>query len=693
MFVCHCGSNIGGVVRVPEVVDYARRLPLVRHAEDNLYTCSDAGLSSLRQQIRAHELTRVVVASCTPRTHEELFRRACEQAGLNRYLFEFVNLREHCSWIHLREPDRATAKAKELVRLGVAKAALLEPLERSRAPVKPACLVLGAGVAGLAAATSLGRQGFEVHLVERTLRLGGLVAELFRLLPGDRPAADLVGSLAGELGRSSHVHVHLEASLEALSGFVGAFRARLRSAQGPLELDVGTIVVATGARELEPLGLLRHGELDGVLAELELERALVAGRRDFGNVVFINCAGARGPERAYCGRLCCAVAIKNARYLAELDPRARITVLQRDIMAFGTELESEYRRAREAGVRFVRFSPERPPAVLGEARVRSVRVYHALAGEEITIDADHVVLTTPLVPHPEAPELGRMLKVPTDADGFFLEAHVKLRPVEFATDGIFVAGAARFPADVREAVSQGMAAAAKAAAPMAAGEIAVEATTAVCDARACSGCGDCERACPFGAVALRQEQGGRSVAEVNAVVCKGCGACAAACRPGAMQQRGFDDRQLMAMVDSLAWDEERGPEPKILVLACNWCSYAGADMAGVSRLQMPPNCRIVRVMCSARVRPELVLAALTRGIDAVLVTGCHPGDCHYSEGNYHTRRRALVLHELLDLLGIERERFQVRWISAAEGAKFADTVRTVVQRVRLLRAAAPGGER
>jgi heterodisulfide reductase subunit A len=559
VFVCHCGSNIGGTVRVPEVVEYARTLPSVRYAEHNLYTCSDAGLTSIKKKIAEHGLNRVVVASCTPRTHEELFRRACEEAGLNRYLFEFVNLREHCSWIHMREPDAATAKAMDLVRMGVAKAALLEPLEAARAKIAPISLVIGGGAAGLAAAGSLSKQGFQVHLVERADRLGGLTASLWRLLPGDRSAAEVVEALSREITTSRNVRVHLCSTVADVSGFIGAFKVRLASPDGAVELEVGTIIVATGARELEPLGLYRWRELDGVMTQLELEREFVAGRARFGDVVFVNCAGSREPGRTYCGRLCCAVAIKNARYLKEMDQDARVTVLQRDVMAFGAEFETEYKRAMEAGVRFVRYSPEHLPEVLGDATVRAVRVHHDLMGRDIELPASIVVLTTPLVSHAEAGDLSRMLKVPLDADGFFLEAHMKLRPVEFATDGVFIAGAARFPADIREAVSQGIAAAAKAAAPMFAGEVTVEATTARTDARACSGCGGCEAVCPFGAVTIAPDKKGRPVSTVNAVVCKGCGACAATCPCGAIQQQGFTEQQILEMVESLAFGREEAP--------------------------------------------------------------------------------------------------------------------------------------
>jgi heterodisulfide reductase subunit A len=537
-------------------VEYARGLPLVSHVEDNLYSCSDAGLSAIKDSIRDHDLNRVVVASCTPRTHEELFRRACEEAGVNRYLFEFVNLREHCSWIHFNQPDEATVKAMELLRLGVAKAALLEPLEMAQASVIPACLVIGGGAAGLAAAGSLARQGFEVHLVERTEQLGGNASSLWKLLPGDRSAADLVRLIIQDVKKSKNVKTYLESAVEDISGFIGAFTVHLATNKGHTDIQVGTVILATGARELEPLGLYSLGRLEGVKTQLQLEQILSSGKKRFGDVVFINCAGARVPERTYCGRLCCAVALKNARFIREIDPNSRVTILQRDIMAFGTEFEKEYHRAREAGVRFIRYIPERLPNILGSKKVDGVHVYHQLAGEEMDIKAQTVVLTTPLVPHTGAERLSRMLKVPLDSDGFFLEAHVKLRPVEFATDGIFIAGAARFPVNIQEAVLQGTAAAAKAGVPMSSGQVSVEATIARSDPHICSGCGNCEVVCPFAAIQIEPDRRGRPVSVVNGIMCKGCGACVAVCPNGAIQQQGFTDLQLFSMVESLVFDTD-----------------------------------------------------------------------------------------------------------------------------------------
>ncbi len=557
VFVCHCGSNIGGVINISHIVEYARTLPLVKHVEDNLYSCSEAGLSSIKKSIADHDLNRVVVAACTPRTHEKLFRQACEEAGINRYLFEFVNIREHCSWIHMNKPDAATEKAMDLIRLGVMKASHLEPLEAVSTQVRPATLIIGGGAAGLSAASNLANQGFEVHVVERNTQLGGLISGLWKLMPGDHLSQDFIRPLINKVKQSRNIKVYLNSQVTSISGFIGEFNVCVEAPKEKHEFSVGTVIIATGAQVLEPLGLYRHGSLKGVMTQQELEKALKRGRKRFNDVVFINCAGARTPGREYCGRLCCATSIKNSRYIREISPSCRVTVLQRDVMAFGTEFEREYRRAQDAGVRFIRYDPDRPPEVAGDEKVSSVRFFHTLSGEEVTLPASMVVLTTPLVPNDGAENLGKILKVPLDGYGFFLEAHLKLRPVEFATDGVYIAGTARFPVDIGEAVAQGIAAAAKAAAPMAAGQISLEATTATIETRLCSGCGNCEMVCPFAAVEVKKDDRGRNVFSVNAVLCKGCGACVAACSNGAIQQRGFTDLQIFSMIETMAYEGGR----------------------------------------------------------------------------------------------------------------------------------------
>jgi heterodisulfide reductase subunit A len=551
VFVCHCGNNIGGVVRVPEVVEYARALPNVVYAEDNLYTCSEEGLSSIRENIAEQGLNRVVVASCTPRTHEPLFKSACEEAGLNPYLFEFVNIREHCSWVHMHDPAGATDKAKELVRMGVAKACYLEPQEEFESAVTPAALVIGGGVSGMTAALALANQGVEVHLVERAPGLGGLVRRVKTLFPTEQPTEEVLDPLIAEVSGHSRIALHLDSEVESVAGFIGDFEVSVRRDSELQELKVGTVVVATGAEEFSPAGFYRYSELPNVVTQLEFEEKFKKENDVPQSVVMINCVGARIPDRSYCGRFCCTTAIKNAIWLKERSPDTSVYVLHRDVMAYGVDIENFYRRAMELGVRFVRYDLDSPPEIAGEGRAEAVRVQHQLMGREVVLPADLVVLTTPLVPREDNEKLAKLLKVPLGSEGFFLEAHLKLRPIEFATDGVYVCGSARYPSNIPESVSQAYATAAKAAIPIRAGLVRVAAITAVCDERSCSGCGNCVEVCPFGAIELREGKWGTS-AYVSTAQCKGCGNCVAACPSGAMEQRGFNDRQLLCMIDTLA---------------------------------------------------------------------------------------------------------------------------------------------
>jgi heterodisulfide reductase subunit A len=552
VFVCHCGTNIGGVVDVPAVVEYARTLPHVAYAEDNLYSCSEEGLSSLKQSIREHRLNRVVVASCTPRTHEPLFKNACEEAGLNRYLFEFVNIREHCSWIHSRTTGSATEKAKRLIRMGVAKACLLEPQEEAESEVIPAALVIGGGIAGMTAALNLARQGFRVHLVEKEAQLGGRLLRINRLCPTDEEAAGLIEPLVEEVQRHERITLHMSAIVKEVGGYVGNFQVTVAAQDGERTFGVGTVIVATGADVLQPVGLCGYGQFPNVLTQLELEEQLKTEPLEVGRAVLINCVGSRIPERPYCSRVCCMTSLKNATQLKQRNPEAHVYVLHRDLLTYGVEFERYYRRAMEAGVRFLRYDPEHPPQVVGDGRAEEVVVWDALRGRELHLPVDLVVLTTPLIPGPDNEAVSRLLKVPLGESGFFLEAHVKLRPVEFATDGVYVCGTARWPADVSESISQAYAASSKAAIPMRAGVVTAEAITAFSDPALCTGCGTCVVTCPFSAIELHAQEDGRQVAWVNVVQCKGCGSCVAACSSGAMQQRGFTDRQVLRMIEVCA---------------------------------------------------------------------------------------------------------------------------------------------
>jgi len=543
-------------VDVPQVVEYAKNLPYVTYAEANMYTCSEEGISSIKNNIKEHNLNRVVVASCTPRTHQPLFRNACADAGLNPYLFEFVNIREHCSWIHMQNRREATEKAKELVKMGVAKARWLDAQEEFESDVYPAAMVIGGGVAGMSAALNLANQGFEVHLVEKEPELGGRLLKLNRVFTINKDPSELVESIVKTVEGHSKIRLHMPAVVKAASGYIGNFDVSIDKDGQETSFKVGVIIVATGAQVLKP-ELYRYGELANVLTQLDLEQRLKDGKLgEFQNVVMINCVGARIPERPYCSRLCCMTAIKNAALMKEINPEAKVYVLHRDLMTYGVEFEEYYRKAKEAGVRFIRYTPSNPPQVIGAERVEVVRVYDELVDMELELPCDLLILATPLIPNDDNEELSKILKVPIGDGGFFLEAHVKLRPVEFATDGIYVAGSCRWPADIRESIAQGYAAASEATIPLRQGLVKVEAITAAVDPKICKGCGTCVLVCPFDAIELKESEirglEGKIVSVVNAALCKGCGLCAAACPNGAIQQRGFTDTQLLSMVNALS---------------------------------------------------------------------------------------------------------------------------------------------
>ena len=687
VFICRCGKNIAQSVDVPRLADLCATLPWVACVDENIYTCSDDGLSSIIEKVKTEDLTRVVVASCTPRTHEPLFRETVEKAGLNKYLFEFVNIREQCSWIHPQDIERATAKAFDLIAMGAAKAAALKPLHDVVTPVEPAALVIGGGVAGMKAALALSSMGAVVHIVEKEPALGGLLRSLSVLHPEMVDGAELIRSLEEKLRHDPRITVHTSGRIKSVKGYVGNYDAEIlkrgNGGEAVTGVKAGVVVVATGAAPFEPRGLYLWEEDERVITSLQLEEEFKRGVVRKGSIVIINCAALPRLGSGYCGRICCSVGIKQALELARGSNGAAITIVGRNQMVWGERGESSYREALKQGIRFIRIADETPPAVQagrdGGLRVRAVNM---LTGETETLAVDCVVLNVPLVPRPGSRDIARELKVPLEYGGFFKEKHPKLSPVEFSSSGIFICGAARFPSTTTESISQANAAALKAASMVRAGTITMDAATAAVRDRVCSGCGWCQEVCPYGAITLSEDRRGRMVAAVNESLCKGCGSCAAACPSGVMDQNVFGDKQIMAMIRSLSQNAAAdGKEPVILTFACNWCSYAGADLAGVSRLRIPPNIRIVRVMCSGRVRPEWILSALRSGLDGVLVLGCHPGECHYEEGNYRARRRVDTLKELLRLSGFDHRRVRIDWVSASEGARFKKIIEEMVETV------------
>ncbi|MBN2035885.1 MAG: FAD-dependent oxidoreductase [Chitinispirillaceae bacterium] len=548
VFICHCGKNIGGVVNVPDVCEHIRGLPAVVHVENMLYTCSIDAQGKIKDVIREQNLNRVVVASCTPRTHEPLFRDTVREAGLNPYLFEMANIRDQCSWIHMHEPEKATRKAKELVSMAVAKARKLEPLYSMSVAVNSAALVIGGGVAGMRAALNLADQGFEVYLVERDEKLGGNLKHIFYMAGGENPQAQLSDMIA-KVGAHPLIRVMTKTTIETIGGFVGNFETTLVHDNNRSTIQHGAIVVATGAVPHTPSEYL-YGKDDRIVTQLELEQMLAASQFKKNKcVVMIQCVGSREGERMYCSRVCCTQAIKNALVIKETHPDTDVFILYREIRTYGFN-EKYYTKARKAGVRFIRYDVNEKPSVSVSGDRLHVNVREPILGDLLDIGCDMVVLAPAIVPQEDAEELGKMLKVPLTAEKFFLEAHMKLRPVDFAVEGVFLAGMAHCPKTVGESITQAEAAASRAATIISKDKYETEATISTVNEDICSGCGTCVEVCEFDALELVETEYDETICRVNEAICKGCGCCAGACPSGAIEQKGFRRDQILAAIST-----------------------------------------------------------------------------------------------------------------------------------------------
>ncbi|MCU0852073.1 MAG: CoB--CoM heterodisulfide reductase iron-sulfur subunit A family protein [Thermoplasmata archaeon] len=547
VFVCHCGVNIGGVVKVPEVMEYAKTLPNVVYAEQNLYTCSQDAQERIKEKIKEHKLNRVVVASCTPRTHEPLFQNTIREAGLNAYLFEMANIRDQCSWIHMHEPKAATKKSKDLVRMAVAKSRLLEPLQNLTMKVNQSALVVGGGVAGMTAALEIAKQGYKVHLVEKEKELGGVAKKLYYLPSGDDPLA-YVRRLDKEVTSNKNITVYTGAKIRLIDGYVGNFKTSLESGE---EIEHGIVILAIGGQEYKPEGEYLYGKNKSVMTLLELKERLHKGDPLGKEYVFIQCVGSREKGHPNCSRVCCTGTMTAAIEIKKKDPKAKVYVLYRDIRTYGFR-EKYYKEAGNLGVTFIRFDDEVKPKVEEKGGKLEVKVMDEDTGKEIMLRPEYLVLASGTRPQPDAGTLAPMCKVPQTKEGFFLEAHMKLRPVDFATEGIYVAGLAHGPKFLDESIAQSLAAVARATTVLSKTELEAEGIVARIDEDLCDGCGICVPTCEYKAleVVAGKKDPKKKLVEVNVGLCKGCGACVGSCPAGALTQMGYRDSQITAMIDA-----------------------------------------------------------------------------------------------------------------------------------------------
>ena len=644
VFVCHCGVNVGGVVDCPEVAEYAKTLPNVEFATDYKYMCSDPGQGMIQDAIKEYNLNRVVVAACSPRLHEPTFRRCVEEAGLNKFLFEFANLREQDSWVHMTMPEEATAKAKDLTRMAVAKARLLEPLEASKVAVEKKCLVIGGGVTGIQSALDLGDMGFETYLVERNPTVGGRMGQLDKTFPTLDCSMCILAPKMVDCSKHENINLLTYSEVKEVDGYIGNFDVTVeRKARyvieddctgcgqcqeicpieipnyydegvgmvkaiyipfpqavplvatidkdycidcglcetvcGPDAIDrnqepeeivlrVGTIIAATGYDPYDPTAKYEYGygRYSNVITGLEIERLINASGPTAGHVVrpsdgatpkrvaFIHCVGSRDEQigKAYCSRVCCMYSMKNAQLCIDHEPDTEVTCYYMDIRSFGKGYEEFYKNSQEKyGIEFLRGRPAE--IIENEDLSLTIRAEDTLLGKITEYTYDMVVLSVGLEPPAGSNELRQTLGLSRTSDGFYMEAHPKLRPVDTLTDGVYIAGVAQGPKDIPDSVAQGSAAASRAAIPMAKGEVEIEPITASTDETVCGACEVCVELCPFGAVSIEGE-GDEKHAAINVALCKGCGTCVGACPSGAMNQNHFKTEQIMAQISAALED-------------------------------------------------------------------------------------------------------------------------------------------
>jgi heterodisulfide reductase subunit A len=774
VFICHCGLNIAGVLDIKELVEYAKTLPNVIYVKDNRYTCADPGQEEIRKAIKEHKLNRVVVAACSPRMHEPTFRRTVSDVNLNPFLFEMANIREFSSWCHPSTPKEATEKAKDLIKMAVAKSRLLRPLQTIEVPVTNKALVVGGGIAGMNAALDLAEMGFKVYLLEKGESIGGHMAQLDKTFPTLDCSICIEGPKMVDVGRHPNIEIIPYADLLSVSGFIGNFKVKIRKnpryviaenctgcgeckdvcpieypnewdmslgvrkaisapfdqavpldytinkdyciecykcvdacgarqainfEQQPeeIELEVGAIIVATGYDIYLPYDnpLLGYGKYTNVITSLEFERLILAAGPTGGKVVrasdgqkphsvaFIQCVGSRDANKyPYCSNFCCMYTLKHVVQLKEkYKEDVEVYVFYMDMRSNFKGYEEFYQRARELGVNFVRGRVSRVLEV-PETKNLIIHAEDMTLGQPIEVEAEMVVLATAAIPKKGTDEMARILNVTRGADGFFMESHPKLKPIDAPTDGIFFAGACQAPKDIPYSVSQGSGAASRAATVLSKPKWKIEPIIAVVDPSKCRNvttkCGICAERCPYGAIKAEEKQ----PAQVITAMCHGCGTCVAECPADAIMQMHFTDAQIFAQIRAAL---ETNPEDKILAFLCNWCSYAGADLAGTSRFEYPPTIRPIRVMCSGRIDRDFVLEALRLGAGIVLVGACHlPYDCHYISGNWKMKARMDALAPMLQKLGLSPERFRVEYVSAAEGVKFAEIVREMTEQMHAL---------
>ena len=697
VFICKCFGEIDKAIDTSVLQDKLTKNTSVSRVTIAESLCLKKDLRRIASDVKGSDVENILIAACSPLSRGDIIIRGLTREGVNPSRVDLVDIREGCAWIHSKDRIGVTEKAYNLIQMGLISLVHRQTSEDFYINVFPEALILGAGPAGLSAAFSLARIGFQTHLVEMSNRPGGMLNLISRLYPKNERASDKLKPYLDEVKDNPLIKFYPSSKTTAIEGVVGGFKGYFTTAKGDYDIRAGVIIIAVGSRPVIPHGLYQYGKLKNVITQMELEKRLKDGAVQAKKIVFIQCVGARDQYRSYCSTICCPTSLKNAMRLLERAPDLEICILHRDIMTPGQDLEEYYRTTLSMGVLFIRYDENFPPLITGTDQVEAVEVRDVTSNIIRKINADLVVLSTPLVPNKDNGRLAGMLGLKVDRHGFFC-GNEPMHPLETVRDGVLICGSARWPVSAAQAIAQGKAAATKAASILSKDQVKAsslgvlpESTVlrAAVNLRYCTGCGNCVSACPYEACQI-QKKDEATICVVSKQKCKGCGSCVTVCPSGAIQIPENNSFSIAEMLNkafegeidlhgATKEKEKESPQvndgsPKVVVFACRWCGLIGADGAGKRRISLPTSFRIITVECAARVEPNFILKSLANGIDGVAVLGCHMGGCRYHNANHLAARRLEFFKGYLDFLGISGQRLFLNWGEAHEAYQFADVL-------------------